>query len=213
MTNTIFKKTMVAFGLTIMMALPMVASNQTNVSAAENLNSVITYQTQVQNIGWQNLVGGGELSGTEGQGLRLEGIKINVDQAFLDEIGTDLTVKYNVHVQNIGWQGSVENGELAGTVGQGLRLEAINIDFLGKRYSKYNMYYRVHAENVGWLGWAKAGSNAGTAGYGYRLEAIEIVILDNFETPEGYGEKVAYNQRMTNNGDTSNYWITNGGSK
>src|SRR5699024_6688427 len=36
----------------------------------------VTYRTHVQNDGWQDFVSNGELSGTSGRGLRLEGIEI-----------------------------------------------------------------------------------------------------------------------------------------
>ncbi|MBC3889988.1 DUF4430 domain-containing protein, partial [Acetobacterium paludosum] len=38
-----------------------------------------SYQTQIENIGWQDSKTNGDLSGTAGQSLRLEGIKINLD--------------------------------------------------------------------------------------------------------------------------------------
>jgi len=40
---------------------------------------------------------------------------------------------YQAHVQNIGWQSQVCNNQVAGTVGQSLRLEAIRI-FLVRRF-------------------------------------------------------------------------------
>jgi hypothetical protein len=39
---------------------------------------------------------------------------------------------YQAHVQNIGWQGTVCNGQQAGTTGQSLRMEAVQI-FLVRR--------------------------------------------------------------------------------
>ncbi|MBC3887299.1 CHAP domain-containing protein [Acetobacterium paludosum] len=131
-----------------------------------------SYQTQIQDIGWQDLKKNGEISGTSGQSKRLEGIKINVNNQ-----GYDVGVAYSTHIENIGWQDYVSNGDLSGTVGQCLRLEAIKINLTGADASKFDIYYRVHAENFGWLDWAKNGEESGTAGYGYRLEAIEIQIV------------------------------------
>ncbi|WP_405317240.1 hypothetical protein, partial [Faecalibacillus faecis] len=45
------------------------------VKAADNLPTV-SYRTHIQSIGWQDYKTNGELSGTEGKALRLEGIKI-----------------------------------------------------------------------------------------------------------------------------------------
>ena len=38
------------------------------------------------------------------------------------------SVKYQTHVQDIGWQTQVKDGEIAGTEGQSKRLEAIKIE-------------------------------------------------------------------------------------
>jgi hypothetical protein len=134
-----------------------------------------TYQTHVQNVGWQDLKSNGEMSGTEGQSLRLEGIKINVNSL---DTESDLGIEYCTHVENIGWQDFMSDGVMSGTSGQGLRLEAIKIQLTGEDADKYDVYYRVHAQNVGWMGWASNGAESGTAGYGYRLEGIEIQIVE-----------------------------------
>ena len=142
----------------------------------------INYTTHVQNVGWQEYVKNGEMAGTSGQALRLEGIKIKVDG------NIEGSIAYATHVQNIGWQEEVineinnEEPLMSGTSGKGLRLEAIKIRLTDELEEKYDIYYRVHAENVGWLGWAKNGEEAGTAGYGFRLEGIEIKLLKKGET-------------------------------
>ena len=141
------------------------------VKAADNLPKV-SYKTHIQSIGWQDYKTDGELSGTEGKALRLEGIKIKVDG---DE---NLGIKYSTHVQSIGWQDWKTNDDAAGTEGQAKRLEAIKIELTGSDAENYDIYYRVHSQNFGWLGWAKNGAEAGTEGYGYRLEGIEIKIVE-----------------------------------
>ena len=146
----------------------------------ESLNKkipIISYQTHVQNIGWQEDVLQGGMSGTEGMGYRLESIRIS----FEDDANFDLGVAYSTHVENIGWQAEVANGATAGTTDHGLRLEAIKIRLTGADSDKFDIYYQVHAQNFGWLDWAKNGDSAGTAGFGYRLEAIRISIV-----PKGY---------------------------
>lgn len=131
-----------------------------------------TYQTHIQDIGWQGWIQTGQISGTSGLSKRLEAIEIK-----LDNNGYDLGVAYETHVQNIGWQDWVNNGNLSGTEGQALRLEAIKINLTGNDAAKYDIYYRVHAQNIGWMDWARNGESSGTAGLGYRLEAIEIQVL------------------------------------
>jgi len=158
-----------------------------SVSAAATSPGV-SYQTQIENIGWEvdagiGLSTNGEASGTSGKGLRLEGIKIN-----LDKQGYDLGVSYQTHIQNIGWEADTDrgwksNGEMSGTEGQALRLEAIQIKLTGTDAEQFDIYYQVHAQNTGWMGWAKNGESAGTAGYGYRLEAIKIVVVPKGQAP------------------------------
>lgn len=84
---------------------------------------------------------------------------------------------YSTHVQNVGWQSERMNGEISGTVGQGLRLEGIRIKLEDVEANKFDIYYRVHAENYGWLDWAKNGESAGTQGMGLRLEGIQIIVV------------------------------------
>ena len=82
-------------------------------------------------------------------------------------------VSYTTHIQSIGWQGVVRNGELAGTVGDSKRLEAIKINLEDAPYSG-NIEYRTHVQTYGWQGWVKNGAVSGTNGEAKRLEAIQI---------------------------------------
>ena len=43
-----------------------------------------------------------------------------------------LQVRYQTHIQGIGWQDYVKNGEMSGTTGQSKRLEGINIQLVPK---------------------------------------------------------------------------------
>lgn len=138
---------------------------------------IVSYCTHVQNEGWQDYVGTGKMSGTEGKSYRLEGIKVN-----LDAQGYDLGISYQTHIQNIGWEADTNRGwksndDMSGTEGLGYRLEAIQIKLTGADADKFNIFYQVHAQNIGWMGWAKNGESAGTAGYGYRLEGIKIMVV------------------------------------
>ena len=142
--------------------------NKSNLSNNQDVAG-ITYQTHVQDIGWQGRKSDGELSGTEGQSKRLEAIKIQLNNL------SNSKVKYKVHVQNIGWQDWKENDEMAGTEGQSLRLEAIIIQL--EKSNDYTIQYRVHVENIGWQDWKEEGQMAGTSGQSLRLEAIQIRII------------------------------------
>lgn len=77
-------------------------------------------------------------------------------------------IKYRAHVQNKGWMPWVADGQTAGTTGEALRLEAIQID-----YSK-EVYAKAHIEYVGWRDYGKITKDTiiGTTGEGKRLEAL-----------------------------------------
>ena len=149
---------------------------------------MIKYQTHVQNIGWQGEKADGEMSGTTGQSLRLEAIKIQLSSSI------DGGIVYKTHVQDYGWQNFVTNGQASGTSGQAKRLEAIQMQLTGNAKNQYDLYYRVHAQNFGWLGWAKNGESAGTAGYSYRLEGIQIVLVPKGGNAPGSTSKHYYNK-------------------
>jgi uncharacterized protein YjdB/uncharacterized protein YkwD len=143
----------------------------------------VIYCTHIQNKGWEkdwNL--NGAMSGTSGQGLRLEGIEIYTTG------NSNLGIQYTTHCQDYGWLPWSADGDMSGTEGEAKRLEAIKIQLTGTDKDKYDVYYRVHAQNYGWLNWARNGAASGTAGLGYRLEAIQIVIVkkgESFNTTAG----------------------------
>ena len=94
-------------------------------------------------------------------------------------IDNSLHVQYRSHVQEIGWQGYVKDGNMSGTTGLGYRVEALNINLLNAPQNA-KIVYRTHVENIGWQGWQQNGNMAGTSGMAYRIEAIEIM-LENMD--------------------------------
>jgi len=135
--------------------------------------ALVRYQTHVQNIGWQGLVGEGIMSGTSGKSLRLEGIKI-----VLANTDYDGSIEYKTHVQNEGWQDWVSDGAMSGTSGKSYRLEGIRIRLTGEMAEHYDIYYRTHVQSVGWQDWVKNGEMSGTSGKSLRLEGIEIELVE-----------------------------------
>jgi C1A family cysteine protease len=131
----------------------------------------IDYRTHIQNLGWQDVKENGQTSGATGDGLRLEGIQIQ-----LDPESYDLGISYRTHVENLGWQDWCFDGAMSGSSGQGLRLEAIELALTGSDADLFDLSYRVHCQNVGWMDWVENGVTAGTQGQGLRLEAIEITL-------------------------------------
>ena len=87
------------------------------------------------------------------------------------------SISYTTHIQDIGWQNQVKDGEMAGTEGQAKRLEAIKITL--KDLSGVKIKYQTHIQDIGWQDWKYDGTLAGTEGQSKRLEAIRIELEEN----------------------------------
>lgn len=148
------------------------------VTVADTQVDGVTYRTHIQNDGWkQGWVSDGEMSGSEGRGLRLEGIEIEIDG---DDLPDGLGVTYRTQIENDGWLDWETDGDTSGSVGKGLRLEAIEIELTGDDAGDYSIGYRTHIQNYGWEeDWVYNGDTSGTVGEGLRLEGIQIEIFRN----------------------------------
>ena len=82
------------------------------------------------------------------------------------------TITYQAHVQSIGWQNPVTNGQMAGTSGKALRMEALRVSLPSG--TSGSVTYRAHVQSIGWQGWVKNGADAGTSGRGLRVEAFKM---------------------------------------
>jgi hypothetical protein len=98
------------------------------------------YRVHVEGTGWGNELCDGTLVGTVGQSRRLEAVQIRLAQK-----GPYAHVQYRAHVQDVGWQPFIIDGQTcsvnahcatnlcfngtcaAGTTGQARRLEALQI--------------------------------------------------------------------------------------
>lgn len=79
-------------------------------------------------------------------------------------------LQYKAHIQDIGWTDWINVGEVAGTLGEGKRVEAIIL----QGNNGLDLSYRVHIQDIGWTGWVSNGQVCGTTGQSKRIEAIEI---------------------------------------
>ena len=140
----------------------------------------VEYSSHVQNIGWQNYVNNGNTSGTVGQGLRLEALKIR-----LGDNSYEGNIEYSTHVQDYGWMNYSSNDSISGTIGQSKRIEAIKIRLTGEISNYYDVFYRVQCQDFGWLGWTCNDRIAGTTGGGYRIESIQIKLYPKNITNPG----------------------------
>lgn len=94
-----------------------------------------------------------------GEGYTFRGFIVNPSMSRL---------KYEAHLENIGWQGWKSNGEMAGTTGESRRLEAIRID------APFEVEAKAHLENIGWIDYGKINKESiiGTVGENRRLECL-----------------------------------------
>ncbi len=138
----------------------------------------ILYQSHIESIGWQQEVHEEQISGTTGKSLKLEAIKIMIEDGEYSG-----NVEYKTHIQDVGWEKTFKkNNDISGSL-DGKRLEALEIRLTGEIKNYFDIYYRVHAQDVGWMNWAKNGEMSGTAGYGRRLEGIEIILVGKGSLP------------------------------
>lgn len=82
-------------------------------------------------------------------------------------------INYQTHVQDIGWQGAVSNGNTAGTSGQSKRLEGIKMNISNSPYTG-TVQYQTHIQNIGWQAWKQNNELSGTQAQSKRLEAIRV---------------------------------------
>ena len=153
----------------------------------------VQYKTHVQDRGWENnWVSDGGISGTIGEAKRLEGLRVEL----VGSVPASANIQTYVHVQNKGDMGPFPMGNMAGTEGQGLRLESIRLVL--NNLPGYTIKYNVQVQNKGWLRdedndttWFKSGETAGTKGESLRLEGIRIKIVQIDENMLAYNAALA----------------------
>ncbi|AFA49424.1 Ig-like domain-containing protein [Acetobacterium woodii] len=117
-------------------------------------------------------------------------------------------VTYHTHVQNQGWEPIwVTDGAAAGTVGQSLRLEGIEIKLNGDLPEGAKIEYRTHVQNQGWEKyWICDGYASGSQGMGLRLEGIQIRLVNMPEYSVQYRTHVqnqGWEKSWAKDGETS----------
>lgn len=118
--------------------------------------------------------------GTMGNQYTTKTAKNNITQKSKQAEKITPSVAYNGHIQDLGWEEdfSKKDGEISGTTGKCLRVEALKIKL--KNLDDASIKYEAHVQDIGWQGWKKDGEIAGTQGKCYRVEAIKIK-LENAE--------------------------------
>ena len=122
----------------------------------------------IQSVGIVNVSGINDCTiGTAGQGKSLEAIAIT---------GTNVELKYNAYIQDVGnIIGKIE-GEYEGSMGQGKRMEAITI-FVKSILKGYKLQYQAYVKTIGWQAWKESGQLAGTQGKSLPIEALRVRII------------------------------------
>ncbi len=140
----------------------------------------IYYRVHVQDYGWLDWAKNGERAGTAGLSKRLEAIQVvlvrkdekapgNREIPFIEK----LSVNYQTHVQDYGWQNYVSDGAASGTVGKAKRLEGLRVRLANHGVGGC-IEYRSHVQDYGWQGYVTEGALSGTSGEAKRLEAVQI---------------------------------------
>ena len=89
----------------------------------------------------------------------------------IEDDNTNVLIEYKSHIQDIGWQGYVKDGETSGTTGKSKRLEAIQIKGINLPEG-VELKYQAHVQDIGWQDEKKEGEIAGTINQFKRIEAI-----------------------------------------
>jgi uncharacterized protein YjdB len=157
------------------------AATSAHAATASGGSVSLKYSVHLSEIGWENSVSSSMIAGRY---LHRGNAAAGHMQAFKIELTntTGITggIQYAAHVQNVGWQNYVSSGNIAGTTGRNLNIEAVRIKLTGNLATQYDIYYRVYApfqisqpEHV-WLNWAKNGEAAGTVLSSGWLQSIQI---------------------------------------
>lgn len=145
----------------------------------------VYYRAQVSNIGWTTFTTNGQIAGSIGANQAVEAIQIiiapkqkaapsaksSVPYSYLNKPA----IIYQAHSATIGWGAGVSEGEIAGTVGRNLRLEAMKANVTGLIAGETGgVTYRAYVQNKGWL--AQTGNNGigGTTGLALHAEALSL---------------------------------------
>ena len=143
----------------------------------------VWYRVHSAEFGWLGWACDGADAGSAGYGRAVQAAQVAVlpkgdpapgDTAtpFVDRSSEPPSVSYRAHVAGIGWQGSVSDGAVAGTTGQGRALEALSGSVSWYGHGSSSLEVRAHVSNVGWQGWTSG--TAGTTGRSLAVEALQF---------------------------------------
>ncbi|MFD0587223.1 RICIN domain-containing protein [Paenibacillus sp. GCM10027627] len=123
----------------------------------------LSYIAHFDNTGWVGPFYDGDTAYSGSN--YLQAITFQVEDTFILPPGTQL--QYRAYVQGIGWQSWVSEGEMAGTVGQHRRLEALEMRLLNA--PNHQIRYRSFVQVDGHQDWKQNGETSGTTGQNKKI--------------------------------------------
>ena len=145
----------------------------------------VYYRVHIQTIGWLAWAKNGEDSGSAGMSRRMEALQVKLvkkgeegpssPDSFRTSFVNAPTLRYHGHVQHIGWQDWVSDGQTAGTSGQSLRVEALEAVTEGSELAG-SVELNAHVQRIGWQD--EWGSMCGTECQSLRVEAFRVRLTD-----------------------------------
>lgn len=148
----------------------------------------IYYRVYVQDYGWLDWAKNSLPAGTEGHSKQIKALEIKTvgkGEAAPGHIRNpyygNVQIHYQTHVQYIGWQNYVDNGELSGTTGRSFRLEAFKVKLSNNTHLEGNVVYAAHVQDHGWQEWVTEQQVAGSEGEARRLEAVQIKLTEQLD--------------------------------
>ena len=165
----------------------------------QNYSGNVNYSSYVNGIGWQSYVSNGALSGTTGQGRKIEAIKINLSGAMSE----NYDIYYSAYVSNVGWLDWAKNDQACGNIGYGNSIQAIKIRLVEKSENIYSeerlkVNYSSYGQSSGWQNMVSDGAISGSTGKSRRLESIKIEL--NKKIISG---SISYSTHLSNVGWTN----------
>lgn len=127
----------------------------------------VAYVSYSQNVGFDTPTIFSGVAGNIDSDNGLEGIRISSTHS-------DVLISTTVHVEDLGWVETVNDGVYAGTMHQNKQIESVVFNLYGDSANLYNLTYRVYQKDLGWSDWVSAGEEAGVTGQNLELKGIEV---------------------------------------
>lgn len=130
-------------------------------------------ESHISSIGWAKTT----QIGSKGKAKTLEAFKVKLKGS----VAKRYTIQYQSHIKNLGWESWKNEGEVSGTTGKKLPIEAVKFRLVQKKITQgtakpnvTGIAYRTHISNQGWLGYLSKGVS-GTVGKTIPVEAVEVL--------------------------------------